>query len=43
MAAAVALLGELLDRADFYDALDIITPASVMRASIEARSTPGRR
>jgi Fe-S-cluster-containing dehydrogenase component len=39
LAAALALVGEALDRADVYDAIDIVTPALLMaEASAEERA-----
>jgi hypothetical protein len=38
VAAWCVVVGEALDRADFYDALDVVTPASVAdQALLEAR------
>jgi Fe-S-cluster-containing dehydrogenase component len=40
LAAGCAVVGELLDRADFYDALDVVTPSSVMQDASAAAHPP---
>lgn len=40
LAAGCAVLGELLDRADFYDALDVVTPATEMDDALAAAHPP---
>ena len=41
LAAALVFAGELIDRADFYDSLDIVTPAAVMREALDAVAQRG--